>query len=71
MSCRPECAREWNGTVGKALIRIDSLYVLLPNRLRLALDFAGLALFTVFFGLIAALSIWPSVALRLPLLAAN
>lgn len=37
----------------RAHIRIDSLYVLLPNRLRLALDFAGLALFTAFFGLIA------------------
>ncbi|MSP98136.1 MAG: TRAP transporter small permease [Betaproteobacteria bacterium] len=37
----------------RAHIRIDSLYVLLPNRLRLALDFAGLALFVGFFGLIA------------------
>lgn len=37
----------------RAHIRIDSLYVLLPNRLRLVLDFAGLALFTAFFGLIA------------------
>lgn len=37
----------------RAHIRIDSLYVLLPNRLRLALDFAGLALFIAFFGLIA------------------
>ena len=37
----------------RAHIRIDSLYVLLPNRLRLALDFAGLAVFTAFFGLIA------------------
>lgn len=37
----------------RAHIRIDSLYVLLPNRLRLALDFAGLAVFTAYFGLIA------------------
>ena len=37
----------------RAHIRIDSLYVLLPNRLRLALDFAGLAVFIAFFGLIA------------------
>lgn len=37
----------------RAHIRIDSLYVRLPNRLRLALDFAGLALFIAFFGLIA------------------
>ena len=37
----------------RAHIRIDSLYVLLPNRLRLVLDFAGLALFIAFFGLIA------------------
>ncbi len=37
----------------RAHIRIDSLYVLLPRRLRLALDFAGLALFIAFFGLIA------------------
>lgn len=37
----------------RAHIRIDSLYVLLPNRLRLVLDFAGLAVFTAFFGLIA------------------
>jgi len=34
-------------------IRIDSLYVLFPNRLRVALDFAGLAVFIAFFGLIA------------------
>ena len=34
-------------------IRIDSLYGLLPTRLRLALDFAGLCLFVGFFGLIA------------------
>ena len=34
-------------------IRIDSLYVLFPTRLRLALDFVGLILFVGFFGLIA------------------
>lgn len=39
--------------VDRAHIRIDSLYVLIPRRLRLALDFAGLALFIAFFGLIA------------------
>jgi TRAP-type C4-dicarboxylate transport system permease small subunit len=37
----------------RAHIRIDSLYVLLPRRLRLALDFAGIALLIAFFGLIA------------------
>ncbi|RPI48940.1 MAG: TRAP transporter small permease [Betaproteobacteria bacterium] len=37
----------------RAHIRIDSLYVLLPARLRLVLDFAGLILFVGFFGLIA------------------
>ena len=37
----------------RAHIRIDSLYVLLHNRVRLVLDFAGLALFIAFFGLIA------------------
>jgi TRAP-type C4-dicarboxylate transport system permease small subunit len=37
----------------RAHIRIDSLYVLFPRWLRLALDFAGLALFIAFFGLIA------------------
>ena len=37
----------------RAHIRIDSLYVRLPSRLRLALDFAGLALLVAFFGLIA------------------
>ena len=37
----------------RAHIRIDSLYVLLPRCLRLSLDFAGLALFIAFFGLIA------------------
>jgi TRAP-type C4-dicarboxylate transport system permease small subunit len=39
--------------IDRAHIRIDSLYVLLPTRLRLLLDFAGLALFVAFFGLIA------------------
>jgi TRAP-type C4-dicarboxylate transport system permease small subunit len=39
--------------IDRAHIRIDSLYVLLPTRLRLALDFVGLALFVGFFGLIA------------------
>jgi TRAP-type C4-dicarboxylate transport system permease small subunit len=34
-------------------IRIDSLYVLFPTRLRLVLDFVGLILFVGFFGLIA------------------
>lgn len=37
----------------RAHIRIDSLYTLFPRRLRLALDFAGIALFVAFFGLIA------------------
>ena len=37
----------------RAHIRIDSLYGLFPRWLRLALDFAGLALFIAFFGLIA------------------
>jgi TRAP-type C4-dicarboxylate transport system permease small subunit len=37
----------------RAHIRIDSLYVLLPRPVRLALDFAGLALLIAFFGLIA------------------
>jgi TRAP-type C4-dicarboxylate transport system permease small subunit len=39
--------------VERAHIRIDSLYVLFPRWLRLALDFAGLALLIAFFGLIA------------------
>ena len=39
--------------VDRAHIRIDSLYVLFPARLRVALDFAGLVLFVGFFGLIA------------------
>ena len=37
----------------RAHIRIDSLYGFFPRALRLALDFAGLALFLAFFGLIA------------------
>jgi TRAP-type mannitol/chloroaromatic compound transport system permease small subunit len=37
----------------RAHIRIDSLYVLFPRWLRLGLDFAGIALFIAFFGLIA------------------
>jgi TRAP-type C4-dicarboxylate transport system permease small subunit len=37
----------------RAHIRIDSLYVLLPRALRLALDFAGTALLLAFFGMIA------------------
>ena len=39
--------------IDRAHIRIDSLYVLLPTRLRLVLDFLGLCLFVGFFGLIA------------------
>lgn len=39
--------------LARAHIRIDSLYGLLPLRLRLLLDFLGLALFVGFFGLIA------------------
>lgn len=38
--------------IDRAHIRIDSLYVLLPARLRLALDFAALILFVGFFSLI-------------------
>lgn len=37
----------------RAHIRIDSLYILFPRWLRLALDFFGIALFVAFFGLIA------------------
>ena len=37
----------------RAHIRIDSLYVLFPRWLRLALDFCGIALLLAFFGLIA------------------
>jgi TRAP-type C4-dicarboxylate transport system permease small subunit len=39
--------------VDRGHIRIDSLYVLFPTRLRLVLDFVGLILFVGFFGLIA------------------
>ena len=39
--------------VDRAHIRIDSLYVLLPRRLRFALDVAGLALLVAFFGIVA------------------
>jgi TRAP-type C4-dicarboxylate transport system permease small subunit len=39
--------------LARAHIRIDSLYGLLPLKLRLLLDFLGLALFIGFFGLIA------------------
>lgn len=39
--------------LARAHIRIDSLYVLLPLKLRLLLDFLGLVLFVGFFGLIA------------------
>jgi len=37
----------------RAHIRIDSLYVMFPRPLRLALDLAGIVLFLAFFGLIA------------------
>jgi TRAP-type C4-dicarboxylate transport system permease small subunit len=37
----------------RAHIRIDSLYVLFPRWLRLALDFVGVALMLAFFGLLA------------------
>jgi len=37
----------------RAHIRIDSLYVMFPRWLRLALDLAGIALFLAFFGLVA------------------
>jgi TRAP-type C4-dicarboxylate transport system permease small subunit len=39
--------------VERAHIRIDSLYVLLPRRLRFVLDVAALALLVGFFGLVA------------------
>ena len=39
--------------VERAHIRIDSLYTLFPRWLRLALDFAGIALLIAFFALIA------------------
>lgn len=37
----------------RAHIRIDSLYVMFPRGLRLALDLFGIALFLAFFGLVA------------------
>ncbi len=37
----------------RAHIRIDSLYILFPRGVRLALDLAGLLLFLIFFGLVA------------------
>jgi|SRR5687767_1205939 TRAP-type C4-dicarboxylate transport system permease small subunit len=37
----------------RAHIRIDSLYVLLPRQVRLALDFFGLSLLIAFFALVA------------------
>jgi TRAP-type C4-dicarboxylate transport system permease small subunit len=39
--------------IERAHIRIDSLYVLLPRRLRFVLDIAGVALLVGFFGLVA------------------
>jgi len=39
--------------IERAHIRIDSLYVLFPRRLRIALDVAGLVLFLSFFALTA------------------
>jgi TRAP-type C4-dicarboxylate transport system permease small subunit len=39
--------------VERAHIRIDSLYVLLPRRLRFLMDVAGLVLLVAFFGLVA------------------
>jgi len=39
--------------VDRSHIRIDSLYGFFPRRLRLALDFIGIALLLAFFGLIA------------------
>ncbi len=39
--------------VDRAHIRIDSLYVRLPRRLRFLLDVAGLVLIVAFFGLVA------------------
>ena len=39
--------------IDRAHIRIDTFYGLLPQRLRLALDFLGLALFIGFFALVA------------------
>ncbi len=39
--------------VDRAHIRIDSLYVLFPRKLRLVLDVAALTLFVAFFGIMA------------------
>ncbi|MGD9847370.1 MAG: TRAP transporter small permease subunit, partial [Variibacter sp.] len=39
--------------VDRAHIRIDSLYVLFPRKLRLVLDVAALTLFVTFFGIMA------------------
>src|SRR3954451_10155442 len=39
--------------VDRAHIRIDSLYILFPTWLRIALDLAGLVLFIAFFTLVA------------------
>lgn len=39
--------------IDRAHIRIDSLYILLPSWLRVALDFAGIILFVGFFTLMA------------------
>lgn len=39
--------------VDRAHIRIDSLYVLFPRRIRFLLDVAGLVLLVAFFGLVA------------------
>jgi len=39
--------------IERAHIRIDSLYILFPAALRIALDMIGLALFIVFFALVA------------------
>jgi TRAP-type C4-dicarboxylate transport system permease small subunit len=39
--------------VDRAHIRIDSLYVLFPQKLRLTLDVAALVLFVAFFGIMA------------------
>src|SRR5436190_7630945 len=50
------CGTAWSlgaALLDRAHIRIDSLYVLFPRPLRLALDFAGIALLVAFFGLIA------------------
>lgn len=39
--------------IDRAHIRIDSLYILFPGRLRTALDLAGLVLFVGFFAMVA------------------